>query len=39
MSQVPYIQDYPTLNLGYNAKSKGKLLLPAVAGSKYFLTY
>ena len=32
-----YIQDYPTLNLGYNAKVK--LLVPAVAGSKRSLTY
>ena len=32
-------QDYPTLNLGYNAKSKVKLLVPAVAGSKRSLTY
>ena len=33
------IQDYSTLNLGYNAKSKVKLLIPAVAGSKRSLTY
>ena len=32
-------QDYPTLNLGYNAKSKVKLLIPTVAGSKRSLTY
>ena len=32
-----YIQDYPTLNLGYNAKVK--LLVPADAGSKRSLTY
>ena len=33
------IQDYPTLNLGYNAKLKVELLVPAVAGSKRSLTY
>ena len=33
------IQGYPTVNLGYNAKSKVKLLVPAVAGSKRSLTY
>ena len=33
------IQDYPTLNLGYNAKSKVKLLFLAVVGSKRSLTY
>ena len=32
-----YIQDYPTVNLGYNATVK--LLVPAVAGSKRALTY
>ena len=34
-----YMQDYPTLNLGYNAKSKVKRLFLAVAGSKRSLTY
>ena len=29
-----YIQDYPNLNLGYNAKSKLKLSVPAVVSSK-----
>ena len=35
---IEYIQDYPTLNLGYDAKLKIKLLDPAVAGSKRSLT-
>ena len=34
-----YFENYPTLNLGYNAKSKIKLLVPAVAGLKRSLTY
>ena len=34
-----YIQDYPNLNLGYNAKSKLKLSVPAVVCSKISLTY
>lgn len=34
-----YIQDYPNLNLGYNAKSKLKLSVPAVVCSKRSLTY
>ena len=33
------IQDYPTLNLGYNAKSKVQLLVQAFAVSKRSLTY
>ena len=34
-----YILDYPNLNLGYNAKSKLKLSVPAVVCSKRSLTY
>ena len=34
-----YIQDHSNLNLGYNAKSKLKLSVPSVAGSKSSLTY
>ena len=34
-----HIPNYPTLNLGYNAKSKVKLLVPAVADSKSSLTH
>ena len=34
-----YIQDYPTLNFGYNAKSKVKLLVSALAGLKRSLAY
>ena len=34
-----YIQDHSNLNLGYNAKSKLKLSVPAVVCSKRSLTY
>ena len=33
------IQDYPTLNLDFNVKSKVKLLVSAVSGSKRSLTF
>lgn len=36
---IEYIQDYPNLNLGYNAKSKLKLSVTAVVCSKRSLTY
>ena len=34
-----YIHNYPTVNLGYNEKSKVKFLVLAVADSKRSLTY